>query len=118
VTSSAKVSEDKKKTDVLFVGPRTEDGEGHKVLRKRDESLEVGELRDVKEGKPIHGELVKLTPREGEDRTFDVDVLHAKKDTGASDTARKGPAKVTTAAYRDNYDQIFASKKSKPALPN
>ena len=111
------MSEDKKKTDVLFVGPRTEDGEGHKVLRKRDESLEVGELRDVKEGKPIHGELVKLTPREGEDRTFDVDVLHAKKET-ATDGPRKGPAKVTSDAYRDNWEQIFASKKQKPALPN
>jgi hypothetical protein len=117
VTSSAAVGEGEKKSDVLLVGPPTGDGEGFKVLRRREETLEVGELRNVKEGKPIHGDLVKLTPREGEERLFDVDVIVPKKAL-AADTQRKGPAQVATDTYRDNWDQIFAARKAKPELPN
>ncbi len=107
----------KKKTDVLFVGPPVEDGEGYKVLRRRDESLEVGELRNTKEGQPIHGEVVKLTPREGQDRVFDVDVVVPKQPAPRhDDAARKGPAQVATDAYRDNWELIFAPPRRQ--LPN
>ena len=110
--------DEQKKTDVLFVGPPSDDGDGFKVLRRREESLEVGELRSVKEGKPIHGDLVKLTPREGQDRVFDVDVIVPKPAT-EGDANKKGPAQVATSAYRENWELIFAGeKKTKPLLPN
>jgi hypothetical protein len=112
---------DKKKTDVLFVGPEVENGEGYKVLRRRDESLEVGELRNTKEGQPIHGEVVKLIPREGQPRLFDVDVVVPKAaPPRADDTAgpRKGPAQVATDTYRENWELIFAPRAPTGDLPN
>jgi hypothetical protein len=114
--------EHEKKTDVLFVGPRSDDGDGYKVLRHRDESLEVGEIRSTQEGKPIHGEVVKLTPREGQERIFDVDVVVPKKPArrSADDDAapRKGPAQVATDAYRENWELIFAPRRPTPKLSN
>ena len=40
-----------------------DEGDGFKVVRMREDSIEVGEIRGAEEGRPIHGEVVKLTPR-------------------------------------------------------
>jgi hypothetical protein len=90
-----------KKTDVVILHSPTEDGEGMNVLRARDERLEVGQMRPVKDGKPITGELVSLAPRQDSERAFDVTVL-AKVEPAA------GPAQVATRAYRDGWERIFA----------
>jgi hypothetical protein len=94
------------KRDVLFVHSKAESGEGYRVLRARDEAIEVGELRPAKEGQPLHGELVSLRAREGQPRVFDVDVLHARPKTIA---ARSGPAKVASDAYRAGWDAVFGA---------
>src|SRR4051812_24323701 len=91
--------------DVLLALAPTERGDGVHVLRKRAESIELGEVRPAKDGQPIHGELVRLKAREESPRVFDVEVL---ADTRSRE-ARSGPAQVATTAYRKNWDAIFAA---------
>jgi hypothetical protein len=93
-----------KPTDVLIVHGPTADGEGVNVLRARDRHLELGEMRPLKEGKPITGEVVQLTPRAGAKNAFDVEVL-AKVSSPA--LAAAGPAQVATREYRDGWDRVF-----------
>ena len=95
-----------KKQDVVILHSPTDDGEGMNVLRARDERLEVGQMRPLKDGKPITGELVSLSPRADSDRAFDVTVL-AKTDGNAR------PAQVANHAYRDGWERIFAHEHEK-----
>jgi hypothetical protein len=100
-------SEPEGKRDVVFaVGP-TGEGEGVRVIRSRDESIEVGEMRPAKEGQPINGELVRLSQRPEHERLFDCEVVVPKKRLPA---ARSGPAQVATDAYRENWEAIFSAK--------
>ena len=98
----------KKGEDVVLVHGKTERGDGYHVLRKRADRLELGELRNTRDGQPIHGELVKLTPRSEHERLFDVEVL-AK---GPAEPARAGtgPVQVATDSYRANWDAIFGPR--------
>jgi hypothetical protein len=111
---SAGDSPSSKPDDMLFVYSPSEQGDGYRVVRKRADSVEVGEIRAVQEGRPIHGEVVKLTPRPEHERLFNVDVLLPAHDKGdendrSSDKAagRSGPAQVATDAYRANWEAIF-----------
>ena len=100
--------------DVVLLGPPTADGDGVHVIRARDERIETGELRNVTEGKPITGELVTLQPRKDNPRICDVtDSFKASSSEPSSPPpARgKGPAQVATKAYRDNWEEVFASRK-------
>ena len=105
---------------MVFVGPPSEDGEGYRVLRKREDALEVGELRAAKEGKPIHGEVVKLKQREEHERLFDVETVLAKPEKEQQQETpvrqKAGPAMVASDAYREGWDAIFAprAKEQKP----
>lgn len=105
-----------KTDDAILVLGKSE--HGHTVLRKRSEAVELGEMRPAQEGKPIHGELVKLTPREdGGGRLFDVETIVArptvvsKQGAEAASAAKHGPAQVATEAYRANWDAVFGSRK-------
>jgi hypothetical protein len=110
----ARVAKDE---DVLLVHGRTESGEGYKVVRKRGERIELGEMRTAQEGKPIHGELVRLKPREESERLFDVEVLlpaqgatagQAKGESKAE--SKNGPAQVASDAYRTGWDAVFGRR--------
>lgn len=98
---------------VLPLGP-TEDGGGVKVLRARDERVEVGEVRPLEEGKPIHHEVVKLAPRKDAPWLCDVEVTFAPKSPPGSSSEHKGPAQVATPAYRDHWDKVFGPKSKAP----
>jgi hypothetical protein len=102
-----------KPADVLFVHSPTPQGDGFRVLRLREDAVEVGEIRGVEEGRPIHGEVVKLTPREDHNQLFDVDVLvpGPKRLQGE---ARSGPPQVATDAYRENWRAIFGEPSEEP----
>jgi hypothetical protein len=90
---------------VLLTGP-TEDGEGIRVVRARNERIETGEVRPLKEGKPLGaGEIVKLAPRPGMPRICDVVEVVAKLEP--ADKRGGGPPKVATHAYRESWDRIF-----------
>jgi hypothetical protein len=95
--------------DVVLVGGPTEDGEGAKVLRLREERVETGEVRPLKDGQPlVGGEIVKLA-RRGKSRLCDVEVLAkvGKADEGAEHRTGPGPAQVATRAYRESWERIF-----------
>jgi hypothetical protein len=114
--------------DVAVLGGETEDGEGRRVLRLRPDGASIGELRPLKEGRPITGgEIVSLTPREQTPWVCDVGVEHrlpprtgaeaAKDKAGEPAEARlPGPAKVATPAYRESWERIFGARDRKGAL--
>lgn len=90
-----------KAKDLVFVGGRTDDG-GFRVLRSREDRLEVGEMRAPKEGQPLMGELVKLQPTEEHEQLFECETL-----VEAPIRHRPGPAQVANQAYRSGWEQIF-----------
>ena len=116
---------DRKEDVVLLHGP-TENGDGIRVIRKRDEAIELGELRPMREGQPIHGDVVRLTQREEHALLFDCEVLvpTAKPKEAAAapspaepePTSHKGPPRVTSDAYRGGWDLIFGGKRTGDAL--
>lgn len=108
VTASA---EDGK--DVALIHGVESDGTVH-IIRRRDERLEAGALRPVKEGSPIHGELVSLKPRKHMPLLCDVKVHYQppRQEPAQQSSRRKGPAQVATDRYRANWDSIWSSKKS------
>lgn len=99
------------------MGGPTDDGKGVGIVRLREDRIEAGELRAAKEGQPIVGELIRLAKRPEHERLYDVEVL-AKgplADTPrASEAARalphKGPAKVSTEAYREGWELVFGRR--------
>lgn len=95
--------------DVVFVRGPSDDGAGVEVLRLKGDALSAGELRAVKEGQPIHGDLLRLSQRADHERLFDVEVL--AEPPRAAPGPRKGPAKVTSEAYRQGWDNVFSSRK-------
>jgi hypothetical protein len=92
--------------DVVLVGEQMEDEPRWPVLRHREDRVEVGELRSVREGYPMAptGEVVRLKPRKEHGRLFDVEVL---ADLDEPEAARSGPAQVATEAYRLGWDVTF-----------
>jgi len=101
--------------DVVLVHGKTADGEGACVLRARPGRIEAGEVRPLREGRPLAagGDVVRLTAREGAPNVYDVDVHYTvPKDTAAVDTAG-GPAQVATPAYRDSWDRTFGAGRAR-----
>src|SRR3954452_9044912 len=98
------------KEDVGFVHSPSESGEGFRVIRKRADAIEVGEIRSLEEGKPIHGEVVKLKPRKDQERLFDVEVLVPQDEAAPRALPHAGPAQVASAAYRRGWDAIFGDR--------
>jgi len=102
--------------DVVLLGPPTADGEGVHVLRAREDRVEAGEVRPLKDGASIHGEVVKLTPRQDTPHVCDVEVRYAPPASTGSTTVRtmrgKGPAQVATRDYRNGWEEIFGASKA------
>jgi hypothetical protein len=91
--------------DVVLVGPPLGEGgsDGFAVLRRRADQLELGAIRELREGRPIDGgELVRLKPRREHGRLFDVEVLAELPRPGGG-----GPPQVATEAYRTGWEAIF-----------
>ena len=108
-----------RKDDVVFVHSKVESGDGFRVIRKREGVIEVGEIRPVQEGKPLTGEMVKLSPRKEHEQIFDVEVLVSKEEVqGGAGRAHSGPAQVATAAYRSNWDAIFGGSDELGSKPD
>ena len=106
--------------DVVMMHGRTEDGEGARVLRARPGRLEAGEVRPLREGKPlVAGEVVRLEPRPDNPQLHDVHVQHVIKpaDVQAGTAApeskaeHNGPAQVATDAYRESWDRTFGTQR-------
>jgi hypothetical protein len=100
------MTEPKQPDVVLLQGP-TDDGEGIRVVRAREDRLETGEVRPLKEGRPLtSGEVVKLAPRESSPRVCDVEVLAKVSE------ALGRPAQVATSAYRESWERIFGREEA------
>jgi hypothetical protein len=117
-------SKREQKDVVLLCGP-TEDGGGVQVLRARDDRVETGEVRPVKDGQAIVGDVVKLTQHADEPRLCDVEVLHeaerarpSKKEAACGRLTRGGPAQVATKAYRDQWTRVFGDADEEPSSKN
>jgi hypothetical protein len=103
--SSKKTPRESASEDVVLVCGRSEDGGGYGVLRQRGREIEAGTMRPLDQGKPIHGEVVRLLPREESPALFDVEVQHdARPPTGR-------PAKVASEQYRKGWESIWAKKR-------
>lgn len=115
----------RKPKDLVLVHGRTKDGNGLGVIRARDERIEIGTMRPLEEGKPIHGEVVKLTPRPEMPLLFDAETQFTApeapgaKTAPASDSGQSGgtsgvgPPQVASDAYRKNWDAIWKRSPSR-----
>lgn len=108
--------------DVVLLHGKTADGEGASVIRMRPGRLEAGEVRPLKEGRPIQGggQVVRLAPRSGVAPLYDVNVQYeAPLAKTNADVAQPtvGPPQVATTAYRESWERTFGSRQAK-ALPN
>lgn len=121
-------SEPARRDVALPLGP-TESG-GVAVLRLRDDTLELGQLCELRDGQPLVGELVRLEARGDGGPLYDVEVLHDARPAStpraaralppsqaasapAQPRARKGPPKVTSEAYRDGWEQVFGARRGR-----
>ncbi len=99
--------------DLLLVGDRVEQTGGYRVLRQREDRLEVGELRTIQEGQPLSGDVVRLHPTPSHERVFECETLLSTEEaTGAKEPlcgTRQGPRQVATATYRKNWESIFGA---------
>lgn len=104
----------------------TPDGEGLQILRARENRLELGALRPLREGGPITGEVVTLRPRPNAPALCDVEV-HVKAPQAAptddcqvprAALSHPGPAQVATDDYRRNWDSIWSRPADKSKLVN
>jgi len=106
-------------SDIALIHGKTADGEGLRIIRRREDRIELGAVRPLKEGAPIAGEVVSLTPRPEFPLLCDVKV-HCSAPVARGDVAeapRHGPAQVATDQYRENWDRIW-QKKPKAELAN
>jgi hypothetical protein len=103
--------------DVALVCGVSEDGQGVDIIRKRGERLETGTVRRLQQGKPIHGEVVRLRPREKTPLICDVEV-EVPAPSRAASAASSGPAQVATESYRKNWDAIYGRGRKPGPLMN
>ena len=108
--------------DVALIRGRTADGEGLNIIRQRNDQVEFGAVRPLKEGAPIHGEVVTLKPRAEFPLLCDVDVAYAPPEQAADVKKRaedrRGPAQVASEQYRTNWDAIWSRPVNKRELAN
>lgn len=105
-----------KKVDVALIHGRTADGQGLRVIRRREDRVELADVRPLEQGKPIHGEVVRMTPRA--DFPLLCDVETELPAPSASSHSHKGPAQVATDTYRKNWDAIFQPAPEDAAEPD
>jgi hypothetical protein len=124
-----------KNEDVALICGRSEDGGSLSILRKRADRLELGTVQPLRQGKAIHGEVVRLIPREGMPLLCDVEVEWAGNQGASAGDSRAGdsqagdsragnssgnrpsvgvrrPAQVATDTYRRNWDTIWQRRRT------
>ena len=114
-------------SDVALIHGVASDGDGFHILRARENRLELGVVRPLREGAPITGEVVTLRPRPNFPALCDVET-HYKPALPAAPAAadasppllaaRTGPAQVATDEYRRNWDAIWSKPAEKAKLSN
>ena len=98
--------------DIALVLGASDDGQRVGVLRQRGDEAQLAVLEKAEEGRPLHGDLVRLRARE-EPHLYDVETVFAAP--RAAPRATSGPAQVASSRYRSNWGRVFARR---PALPS
>lgn len=92
------------------------------IVRQRDNRIEIGAVRPLRDGVPIVGEVVRLTPRPEFPLLCDVKTELAAPPPAlvapGADVQRKGPAQVATDEYRSNWERIWSSSVPKGNASN
>ncbi len=97
----------------MLVHSPTEDGAGANVLRLKDDTLSIGEVRPVVEGQPLNDrEVVRLKPRDGAPSVCDVETVYAPPPRVG------GPPKVATRQFREGWDAVFGRGEPGPNEAN
>jgi hypothetical protein len=108
--------------DVALICAVSPDGDGLHVLRRRNNRIEAGVARALRDGQPIHGEVVKLTPRQGCPLLCDVEVQLESTAAQAPEPSpirdANGPAQVASDSYRRNWDAIWKRPSQSKRLSN
>jgi hypothetical protein len=91
---------------VILMGA-TDDGAGVDVARVRKERVELGQLRSLRAGQPIYGEVVKLTPMREAPSICAVEVQCAAPSPTPTESSPKGPSKVNSHAFRSSWERIW-----------
>ncbi len=76
-----------------------DDGGLHDIRHHSDHSISSGIVREVKEGRPIHGELIHAQRSEEHPSVLNVKTSY-KNETS-------GPPKVTSDEFRKNWAKTF-----------
>lgn len=102
--------------DVALIHGVTEEGD-LRIVRQREDRVEFAAVRPLREGVPISGEVVRLTPRKEFPLLCDVKTefktAEPTRDVeGPSAAPHKGPARVASKSYRANWDLIWSRPKS------
>jgi hypothetical protein len=104
--------------DVVLMHAPTSDGEGARVLRARPGRIDAGEVRPMREGRPVApgGEVVRLERRADAQALFDVHVecVVPPVATAAPSEQARGdgrPPQVATPAYRTNWELTFGARR-------
>jgi len=110
-----------KRKDLVLAHSRTPDGNGVNVLRSREDRVELGTMRPLEEGKPLVGEVVKLTQRKESPALFDAETVVEAAETNAgskpsSKTNRSGPPQVSSAEYRSNWEAVYKRRSQRKLL--
>lgn len=92
--------------DELMAGPPLPGGARPYVRHRADHSIQTGIMRPVAEGESLGEGAFTLEHIEG-DRYAVEEVFPEQASDGS-----KGPAKVNSKAFRDNWDTIFGKKVS------
>ncbi|HHH11555.1 MAG TPA: hypothetical protein ENK23_05715 [Sorangium sp.] len=90
-------------TDQMVVFGRNATDDSLHVLRQRNQRLELGKLHALRQGRPINGEVVRLSRHADNSPVYDVDVLLKAPATATG----KGPARVNSMPFRTGWDVIF-----------
>lgn len=93
--------------DELMAGPELPGGARMYIRHTADHQFHGGIMRPVQEGEPIYEGAFHLEHKEGP--------IYRVSDLGIPPRApaqegHKGPAMVTSRAYRENFDLIFGKK--------
>lgn len=94
--------------DLALVGPPDEEGVRPVLRRHSNDSWSGGRIIPLKEGKPILGELVTLTEREG--GGFTMKPMLNNDEPVKVETTKDGPAMVNSQVFRNGWDNIFGQK--------
>jgi hypothetical protein len=102
-------SDDDKKTpcpagDELLAGPDLGDGTRPFIRHTADHKIIAGVMKQAPDGVPLHSGVFHLDRIEGD--------RYKVEDLSAAVVTTKGPAKVNSREYRNNWDGIFGKKQT------